>query len=645
MEATKNIQNSSNIKYRNDIDGIRFFSCLLVILFHLGIKGFDNGWVGVDIFFVISGFLITQIIIKETSSNSKWLMEFYLRRSRRIIPHCLVVLLAAWIPAYLYLYPTPMISFAKSVLASEFFLSNFLFFYESGYFDPISKSKPLLHTWSIALEWQFYLFYPIVLIILNRLVSGIFALKLLVMSIMSFIIGLMLWEYASGAAFYLLPGRAWEFMMGGVLAVMPQRFFYTKYNIYFASMGVTLLVISVYWIQDATNLRHPGFFTLLPVFGSMLLIAFAPSTIFEKILSIRSIVFLGKLSFGAYLWHYLLIKFTEIGFQIDSISSFSVIIIFFSFFLSWLVFISVENPIRYKVTNKSFFSLMFISISLLIILSSYAMTTKGNMNRFETPKAILDGLEVMPNRENGFCFYSVGVFSNPVSKLSGINCKLDRTRNQEEYNLLHFGDSFAGSYDPFLEMVGEKIGANINSVSTNYCFAQFNDDFPGRATSKGYSQCMINREFLIDEIENFDGLILSGHWALIHEKEQLLKFIEFINQISIKNKVIIMLSPPLYEQQDLSRRIWDSKTKLRFSERDVTRRIANKILIKELNSNSSILFLDPSSNYLNDMCISDCYPISSDGEHLSIYGSYEIGKYFLDQNHDSLIENFLKKKS
>jgi len=132
-------KNLASMEYRNDIDGIRFFSCLIVIFFHLELAGFENGWLGVDVFFVISGFLITQIIIKEIDASRSWLPAFYMRRVRRIIPHCIVALIFSWIPAYFFLYPEPMVSFAKSILASEFFISNFLFFYESGYFVPISK--------------------------------------------------------------------------------------------------------------------------------------------------------------------------------------------------------------------------------------------------------------------------------------------------------------------------------------------------------------------------------------------------------------------------------------------------------------------------------------------------------------------------
>ena len=476
---------------------------------------------------------------------------------------------------------------------------------------------------------------------LEKLVGGRRAIKLSFLSAMSFMIGLALWSYAPGAAFYLLPGRAWEFMLGGLLAVVPQHLFAIKLRSVFAGLGVVLLLLSMTWVQDTHILRHPGFFTLIPVFGSMLLVGYAPRTIVGEFLSSRPLAFLGKLSFGAYLWHYLIIKFIEIGFDVQVIADYWLLVTISSFALSWFVFLTIENPLRYSVGNKRLGVFLLLAAAVLSLLAFSAIQTKGNMNRFAIPSAIANNKDSMPSRDNDYCFYSVGIFSNPVSVTEGITCQLVESGGLNDHNLLHFGDSFTASYDPFWRITGSRIGANINSVSTNYCFGQFNQDFPGRYTSKAFKQCMINRAYLLAEASKFDAIILSGHWALIMEKGQLEGFVSFVDALSKKTKIILMLSPPLYEQFDVNRRKWDEITNLRFSSRDQMRTTSSRLLLSDLGENPFVLILDPSQQYINNNCSNGCYPISADGEHLSVYGSSEIGDDFVKNGGLEALKKFL----
>ena len=266
------------MKYRAEIDGLRALAVLPVILFHAGFEWFSGGFVGVDIFFVISGYLITTIIITEMAEDRFSIINFYKRRARRILP-ALFFVMAVCLPfAWLLLVPNELKDFGQSIVSVSIFSSNILFWIEAGYFDAASELKPLLHTWSLAVEEQYYLLFPIFLILTWRLgVKWIIFLLSIV-----FFISLGLAEWASNqitqpkiisAAYFLLPTRGWELLVGVFVA------FYLKSNTFFNSkmfnqmmslIGIIMISYSV--IAFDKNTPFPSLYTLVPVIGTALLI-------------------------------------------------------------------------------------------------------------------------------------------------------------------------------------------------------------------------------------------------------------------------------------------------------------------------------------------------------------------------------------
>ena len=287
-----------------------------VILFHAGFEWFSGGFVGVDIFFVISGYLITTIIITEMAEDRFSIINFYKRRARRILP-ALFFVMAVCLPfAWLLLVPNELKDFGQSIVSVSIFSSNILFWIEAGYFDAASELKPLLHTWSLAVEEQYYLLFPIFLILTWRLgVKWIIFLLSIV-----FFISLGLAEWASNqitqpkiisAAYFLLPTRGWELLVGVFVA------FYLKSNTFFNSkmfnqmmslIGIIMISYSV--IAFDKNTPFPSLYTLVPVIGTALLILCSvQKTLVYNFLTLKPIVGLGLISYSAYLWHQPLFAF------------------------------------------------------------------------------------------------------------------------------------------------------------------------------------------------------------------------------------------------------------------------------------------------------------------------------------------------
>ncbi|MBK1634200.1 acyltransferase family protein [Rhodovulum adriaticum] len=297
--------------YRPEIDGLRAFAVLPVILFHAGFAGFSGGFVGVDVFFVISGYLITSILLREHEAGSFSIWRFWERRARRILP-ALYLVMAVTVPlAWMLMLPDQYQAYARSLIAVSVFASNILFWQESGYFAAASEEKPLLHTWSLAVEEQYYIFFPLAMLLLwrfgRRAVFFGIALVLLV--------SLGLSQYAASASpaanFFLLPTRAWELMAGALCALWLSRR-RARGSDLLAGLGLVLILAAVVLYDETTP--FPSLYGLAPVGGTALIVLFAwPGGRVAQLLAWRPIVAVGLVSYSAYLWHQPLFAFARIG--------------------------------------------------------------------------------------------------------------------------------------------------------------------------------------------------------------------------------------------------------------------------------------------------------------------------------------------
>ena len=298
------------MKYRAEIDGLRAVAVIPVILFHAGFEFFSGGFVGVDVFFVISGYLITMILIEDIERNSFNLIEFYERRARRLLPALFFVMLICIPFAFLLMLPDAMKSFSQSLIAVSLFVSNILFWRESGYFATAAEEKPLLHTWSLAVEEQYYLFFPLFLLFAWRFFKERVFGVIFVVAAISLLISEWGWRNSAIANFYLAPARAWELLAGSIAALIVQKRG-VRGNGILSLLGLAAIVIAIL-IYDSTT-PFPSVYTLLPITGCVFLVLFADKqTIAARLLSNKIFVGIGLISYSAYLWHQPLFAFAEL---------------------------------------------------------------------------------------------------------------------------------------------------------------------------------------------------------------------------------------------------------------------------------------------------------------------------------------------
>ncbi len=374
---------SAHPAYRPDIDGLRALAVLPVLLFHAHIAGFSGGFVGVDIFFVISGYLITGIITREIDEGTFSIVNFYERRARRILPALFVVVTAVLAGAsWLYL-PGDFEDVPRSALMALLFLANVWFFLNTGYFAGGSETMPLLHTWSLGVEEQFYIGFPILLWLVARFRPSWRLGVVAAVAAFSFAIALATQNKGDGFAFYLLPARAWELFAGSLLAlgaVPSVRNRMAREVISLAALAAIAASVTLYNSQTV----FPGLAALPPVLGAAALIHCAPGTLTGRLLSLRVPVMIGLISYSLYLWHWPLIVLAEYA-QDERLSTVQgLVVIAVSLLLAWASWRFVEQPFRNRKRfgRARIFTLSATGIGALGALSLVMMAQGGWPDRF-----------------------------------------------------------------------------------------------------------------------------------------------------------------------------------------------------------------------------------------------------------------------
>jgi peptidoglycan/LPS O-acetylase OafA/YrhL len=403
--------------YRKDIDGLRGLAVLAVLIYHLAPSGLRAGYLGVDIFFVISGYLISGIIIRDLYTNKFSFVNFYLSRIRRIFPSLLTILLFVIFVSCIILYPLELKSISKHIIFSALNLSNIIFWSESGYFDIDAKFKPLLHLWSLGVEEQFYLLFPLLLFILYKIFYNTFK-KIIIISIIIFLISLSLYIYygESSSGFYLPFSRLWE-LMGGVVLCL---FCKTNTNITLLQKHKTIhnycsfisfIVIIIFILLNPEKNKHTHLYNVVIVLATMTLIWSGKNSFLnKKIFSNKPIRFLGLISYPLYLWHWPLISFYYIGYhgsRLTTIYRLSLIIL--SIILSYITYNYIEKPIRFNkncriIKHIGIISTMFI----IIIISYYIYSNNGLPNRQIALNDLQQNFEYLaysePKKHDDICY-------------------------------------------------------------------------------------------------------------------------------------------------------------------------------------------------------------------------------------------------
>ena len=400
----------SHPKYRPDIDGLRAIAVLSVVAFHAFPNWFKGGFIGVDIFFVISGYLISTIIFENLDNGTFSFKEFYSRRIRRIFPALILILVVSYILGWFILLADEYKQLGKHIAGGAGFVSNFIFWNESGYFDNAAKTKPLLHLWSLGVEEQFYIVYP--LLIWFAWKSKFFLLTVTItLAIVSLYLNLKGIKQDAVATFYSPQTRFWELMFGGLLPWVtlykkeffkdlktvldkwisiaiyrePRKFDRNALANFAAFIGFLLLVYA--FLKINKGLSFPGKWALVPVLGSILIIvAGQQAWVNKKILSNRILVWFGLISFPLYLWHWTLLSFAQIMESDTPVINIRIAIVIVSIILAWLTYKLIEKPFRLGLKNNIKISILALAMGLIGLLGYYANNLNGFPNRSSIKK-------------------------------------------------------------------------------------------------------------------------------------------------------------------------------------------------------------------------------------------------------------------
>ncbi len=501
-----------NIKYRPEIDGLRTIAVLSVIIYHAefmvgGHKLLPGGFLGVDIFFVISGFLITSLMMKEFhKTGTISISNFYERRAKRLLPALLIVMLISLPFAYTYLFPEQLVDYAKSLISSLLFGSNFYWNYSLQQYGAESALlKPFLHTWSLAVEEQYYIVFPLILLAIYKWCRS----HTIALFTVGLLISLQFAEWITpidaSFSFYMLPSRIWELLAGGLIAnilhLHPQKENDALLNKTMPVLGLYLILHSVIFTEfDA---KHPGFITLMPVIGTMLIIWFSSKDeLITKILSSKFFVGVGLISYSLYLWHYPIFSFGRIIEQdFTTVSKLAWIVL--TIVLSLVSFYLIEKPFRGMIKLKLMASVLLGVIFFIGVVCSYFILNDGVPKRFSYNQNLMSTFE-RPS------FESECKVKPDKELIDSAFCKIGAA---EKPTFLLFGDSHALSLLNLLDEIGDEQGIGGRFVYMSGCPPVFGV-YPKNGGKGKRAQCFELNQKVENYIRdnNIENVFLVARW-------------------------------------------------------------------------------------------------------------------------------------
>lgn len=444
--------------YRPEIDGLRSIAIVPVVLYHLGLMG--GGFAGVDVFYVISGYLITGLLLKAEPFGVTAIAEFYSRRIRRLLPALSAVMLFVLIVAWLIYLPTDFRDVGRSAVATTLFSSNVLFWLRAGYFEPSALTKPLLHTWSLAVEEQFYVVFPLVVLLIRRMPVGgrMWVLGVLAAASLAF----SCWAVTTYPvfAFYMLPTRAWELLAGALISAggLTLR---GRFGGIAATFGMLGLVALLILYQD--DMAFPGPWAVPIVGCTVLVILGAQQGLARLVLASRPMVWIGKISYSWYLWHWPAIVFTKYYLMRDLTALEQAALFLGSLLVAYLSWRFLETPIRRLNVSRLRVFVAAAVTSLAFILVGYTIHARDGMpERFPTVTATPPGEEFY---NAGSCFLHI---RQPFSEWKPERCSFPAAAAGHSRVVL-WGDSYAAHYMPGLRRLQATVPFDLSQVTAAGC--------------------------------------------------------------------------------------------------------------------------------------------------------------------------------
>ena len=623
------------MNFRTDINGLRAVALAGVVIFHFWKPALPGGFAGVDVFFAISGFLMTSIIFRGLERKSFRIFDFYLARARRIVPAlavlCAVLLSIGWF----YLHPMDFGMLGKHALGSLSFLSNVVYLKEAGYFDEASEEKWLLHTWSLSVEWQFYIIYPIVLVALRKFL-GLRALRycLLIGTIASLVLCVYATQRWPSSSFFLLPTRAWEMLAGGLTFLYPLRFSVSAKK-WLEATGMGLILLTYLGLSESVS--WPGYWALLPVVGTLMVIAANREN--SWLTGNAGLQWLGMVSYSVYLWHWPLVVWLNYSGN-GTNPAWVVASVGLSVGLGALSFYMVESRKNWGSASRAVSTLAGPNLGKLFAVTAMASALvvykEGFISRLSPEYLKMMEQQVMPRRDNGYCFYD---FNNGVEmEISDRAARCDLGAHGRPAKILLFGDSFAGHFEPFWDSLGKLNDVAIHSMSTNWCIPVAGKAFDGPLTNPAYQQCLLNRKALANEMRNYELVIFAGQWSNALRGQYLTEVMETISQTAHTVPwVIIMPAPIRYDTNVLKRFqrniFYDTPFDLeKYSKTsDAQEQSAYEQLRHDAQGLKNVIFVqrdqlfEASDTYRKD---GKAMPYSFDGMHITLEGSLVAARHF-----------------
>lgn len=459
------------MQYRREIDGLRALAVLPVILFHAGFSVFSGGFVGVDVFFVISGYLITMILISELEQGNFSIARFYERRARRILPALFVVMLACLPFAYMWMLPSQLEDFAESLVTVVLSLSNIYFLSQVNYFAPSAELQPLLHTWSLAIEEQYYFLFPLMLLAVWRFKLKAVAVFVCCLVLLSFVFAEWAWRENAARSFFFTLSRFWEIGVGSICAFLTAGNVQRSSNV-LSMAGLALIMFAIFAYSDSTP--FPSVYTLVPVVGTALVILFAAEgTWVARLLSLRGFVGIGLISYSAYLWHQPLFAFARLRSLTEPSHVLMGALAVATLLLAWATWRFVEQPFRKRanpvlVTRSSVFAASAAVGAVFVALGLAGHFGKGFEWRFGYEFLSYAEAENDKAANDGECFLETG---KSIPSLPLVDCIFANERDSVE--VLLAGDSHMLALS---EVLGDELVAN----NIGYYHASYSGCLPFR---------------------------------------------------------------------------------------------------------------------------------------------------------------------
>ena len=665
----KDIHKSNQIAYRADIDGLRAIAIIAVLLFHTGFQLFSNGYIGVDIFFVISGFLITSITVREINKGKFTFTQFYTRRVKRLFPALFTMIIVVLIMGYFYLIPIDFQHLAQSSIYTVFYISNIYFSHLSGYFQPSVITLPLIHTWTLGVEEQYYLFYPAFLVIISMFLKKRYSFWVLLAGVASFVLQLIIMSKGHvDVAFYYFPTRAWEFMMGGIIA------FGTLPEVQNKVLSTLLVVIGLVFISYpfATHMKSSELSSVMACIGATLIIysnTYSDNAI-KKILSTKGFVFIGLLSYSLYLWHWpILSAYREFSALLPETLKISMLILAFAmiFILSYLSYRFIETPIIKMDFSQNHKKLLVPVFAVMLLISSssfYILYNNGLPDRFEYMEKVAQAPTYSYENNPNYPDYMIKAWIEPRN-IKWNNLPTLGNKSAKHVSFVIIGDSHAGALAPAFDAIAKELGIKGKLMTDSANIPFFGIDLYGRLGSvwdNSDSFSKVNQQLLILIMEHpyIKRIFLVARWTqYVDNDDVLLKdnsvpsnnsififqegldktlktFIQMNKDVYIVNDVpsIDWDVPVIIADKELLLRYFGLKTK-RFFPPDLKQfeRSEQTIftLFHQAQERYDFKFLNPYKALCpnNGPCMvidNMGYPIYVDDNHLSIHGALYIAK-------------------